>query len=87
MLLGYKLGYLDKMIENNRFTNVSNIFPKLYYIKIIINFSQNKENHTSIKTYHVLNEISANMDLLLKSTKDTCTVNDKWHDNCIKVIK
>ena len=41
----------------------------------------------SIKTYHVLNEISANMDLLLKSTIDTCTVNDKWHDNCIKVIK
>ena len=41
----------------------------------------------SIKTYSVLNEISANMDLLLKSTIDTCMVNDKWHDNCIKVIK
>ena len=56
-------------------------------LKIIIYFSQNKKDHMSIKTYHVLNEISAKMDLLLKSTIDTCAVNDKWHDNCIKLTK
>ena len=56
-------------------------------LKIIIYFSQNKEDHMSIKTYHLLNKISAKMDLLLKSTIDTCTMNDKWHDNCIKLIK